>query len=131
MIIGGDFNTHSHAWLPQGIPPSLWAVEIEDWALTQNLVLTNPPGVPTQKGEGNQRDTTIDLIWMNTAAVLEDSFLDPIINFTESVGSNHAGLSIVYQHILESAIEPPQLTHFVINDEMSDLWSCQFLELCP
>jgi hypothetical protein len=105
-------------------------VEIEDWVLTQNLVLTNPPGIPTWKGEGNQRDTTIDLIWTNAAAVLEDSFLDPIIDFAELVGSDHAGLLIVYQHILELAIKPPQLTCFVINDEMSNLWSHRFLKLC-
>ena len=130
-IIGGDFNTHSLSWSPPGIRASPWAADVKEWALTQNLVLTNPPGEPTRKGEGNQRDTTIDLIWTNAAAVLDDAFLNPVIDFTASVGSDHAGLHVGYQHILESAIDPPQLTRFVINDEARELWSRRFLELCP
>jgi Endonuclease-reverse transcriptase len=129
-IIGGDFNTHSLARSPQGIHPSPWALEIEDWALTQNLVLTNPPGILTCKGEGIQRDTTINLIWTNAAVVLNDAFLEPTIDFAASVGLDHAGLAVMYQHILESAIECSQLTRFIINNEVRELWSCRYLELC-
>jgi hypothetical protein len=130
-IIGGDFNTHSHAWSPPGIRPSPWAADFEEWALTQNLILTSAPGVPTRRGEGNQRDTTIDLVWTNAAAVLNDTFTDPVVDFTASVGSDHAGLQVSYQHILDSAIRPPQLTRFVIDDNMRELWSRRYLDLSP
>jgi hypothetical protein len=33
-ILGGDFNTHSQTWSPPGICPSIWAEDLEDWALT-------------------------------------------------------------------------------------------------
>jgi Endonuclease-reverse transcriptase len=128
-IIGGDFNTHSLAWSPPGIRASPWAMRIEEWALTQNLVLTNPSGVPTRRGEGNQRDTVIDLIWTNAAAVLDDAFLDPVIDFMASMGSDHAGIHIAYWHILELAINPPQLTQYVINDEMREAWTERYRNL--
>ena len=48
MIIGGDFNTHSQAWSPQGIHQSPWALNLEEWAIAQALDLMNPPGVPTR-----------------------------------------------------------------------------------
>ena len=62
--------------------------------------------------------------------VLDDTFLNPVIDFTASVGSNHVGLQVGYQHILKLAIDPPQLTHFIINDEVREHWSHHFLKLC-
>jgi Endonuclease-reverse transcriptase len=61
-IIGRDFNTHSRTWSPLGIHSSSWADKLQDWVVGQNLALTSPPGIPTLRGEGNQHDTTIDLI---------------------------------------------------------------------
>jgi hypothetical protein len=46
-IVGGDFNTHTHTWSPEGIQPSLWALELEEWALSQTLTLLSPLGIPT------------------------------------------------------------------------------------
>jgi Endonuclease-reverse transcriptase len=128
-IIGGDFNTHSHTWSPPGIRASPWVVDLEEWAFSQNLFLTNHPGAPTWKGEGRQRDTTIDLIWTNGAAVLDDLFQDPIIDFAASEGSDHAGLRTTYRHIIESAIHPPaQPTRYIISDESRELWARRFIE---
>jgi hypothetical protein len=106
-IIGGDFNTHSWMWSPPNIRPSPWADKLEDWAVSQNLALTSPPGVLMCRGEGNQRDTTINLTWCNTAAILDNTFQDTTIDFSASIGSDHAGLWMAYQHVLESAIAPP------------------------
>jgi hypothetical protein len=61
-IISGDFNTHSRSWSPSGIHPSPWADKVKDWVVSQNLALTSPTGILTCRGEGNQHDTTIDLI---------------------------------------------------------------------
>jgi hypothetical protein len=106
-IIGSNFNTHSRTWSPLGIQPSSWADNLEEWAIGQNLALTSPPGSLTQKGEGNQHDTTIDLVWTNTTAILDNTFQDPIINFSASLGSDHTGLWSTYQHILKTTITPP------------------------
>jgi Endonuclease/Exonuclease/phosphatase family len=46
-IVGGDFNTHAHAWSPPGIRASPWAGEVEEWAFSQNLSLASTPGTPT------------------------------------------------------------------------------------
>ena len=46
-IVGGDFNTHAHAWSLPGIQPSPWALDLKEWALSQTLDLLSPPGVPT------------------------------------------------------------------------------------
>jgi hypothetical protein len=119
-------------WSPPGIWPSPWADDLEDWAVEQNLTLTMPPGIPTRRGEGNQRDTMIDLIWTNAAAVLEDSFQEPTINFVASLGSDHTSLWTAFQHILESAIAPPpQLSQFIIADNAHDRWIQRFLEVSP
>jgi hypothetical protein len=105
------------------------AVRIEEWALTQNLVLTNPPGVPTHRGEGNQRDTVIDLIWMNVAAVLDDAFRDPVIDFAALMGLDHTGIYVAYQYILESAINHPQLTWYIIDDKLREAWTERYCNL--
>jgi hypothetical protein len=129
-IIGRDFNTHSQSWSPPGICTSSWANRIEDWAVGQSLALALPPGIPTRRGEGNQRNTTIDLIWTNAAAILDNAFQDPIIDFPASMGSDHAGVWSTYQHILDSAINPPlQLSHFIINDDAQEQWTQRFLEV--
>jgi hypothetical protein len=91
-IAGGDFNTHSQSWSPPGICPSPWVNRVEDWAIGQSLALASPPGAPTHRGGGNQQDTTIDLIWTNATAILDDTFQEPTIDFTASMGSDHAGL---------------------------------------
>jgi endonuclease/exonuclease/phosphatase family metal-dependent hydrolase len=131
-ITGGDFNTHSQSWSPPGICPSPWANRLEDWAIGQSLALASPPGAPTHRGEGNKWDTTIDLIWTNTTVILDDAFQEPTIDFTASMGSDHAGLWITYQHILESAINPPpQQTRYIIVDDTRELWEQCFQEVSP
>jgi hypothetical protein len=122
-IVGGDFNTHAHVWSLPGIHPSPWALNLKEWALSQTLDLLSPPGVPTCRGEGCQHNITIDLVWANTAAVLDKAFQDLTINFTTSISSDHAGLWVNYQHILDSAIKHnPHLTSFLIKDEAKDTW---------
>jgi hypothetical protein len=63
---------------------------------------------------------------------LDDTFQDLVIDFTASVGSDHAGIWTTYQHILESAIDPPpQLSRFIIDDDACEKWTQQFLEVSP
>ena len=42
-VIGGDFNTHARAWSPPEICQLTWAVDLEEWAISQALDLINPP----------------------------------------------------------------------------------------
>ena len=69
---------------------------MEEWAISQALDLLNPPGVPTCRGDRHQHDTTIDLIWINEAAALEDSFHDLDICFASSLGSDHAAITLTF-----------------------------------
>jgi hypothetical protein len=48
------------------------------------------------------------------------------------MGSDHAGVWSTYQHILESAVNPPpQLSHFIIANDARERWIQQFLEVSP
>jgi hypothetical protein len=42
IVVGGNFNTHTHTWSLAGIQPSPWALDLEEWALSQTLALLNP-----------------------------------------------------------------------------------------
>jgi endonuclease/exonuclease/phosphatase family metal-dependent hydrolase len=103
-IIRGDFNTHARSWLPHGTRQSPWALNIKEWAIAQNLDLMNQPGAPTRRGSPRQSDTTLNLIWTNEAAVVDDSFHDLVIDFAASLGSDHAGLWTTI-HLAHSAQE--------------------------
>ena len=72
MVIGGDFNTHARAWSLLGIYQSTWAIDIEEWEISQGLDLLNNLGIPTHQGDQRQHDTMIDLIWINKAAIQDD-----------------------------------------------------------
>jgi Endonuclease-reverse transcriptase len=128
-VVGGDFNTHAHAWSPPGIRQSRWALDFEEWALSQTLSLASPLGIATRRGEGNQQDTTIDLVWTNAVATLDETFRDLVVDFAVSIGSDHAGLRFTYHHFLASAIElSPRRTAYVINDEDKEAWLKCFME---
>jgi hypothetical protein len=73
-IVGGNFNTYLAVWSLPGIYPLPWADDLEEWAFSQMLTLASPPEIPTQRGEGNQRDTTINILWTNAVAILDNIF---------------------------------------------------------
>ena len=121
-VIGGDFNTHARTWSPPDICQSTWAADIEEWAIAQGLDLLNPPGIPTRRGDHRQRDTTIDLVWINEAAMQDDTFQDLSIDFSASLGSDHAGLWLMH-HLLQAMDQTPQnswLPPYIIQDEAKE-----------
>ena len=73
-MLAGDFNAFSLIWynmFNRPIPSSLQCksgTQIEALALAQDLSLLSPPGVPTCKGENSQRDSILDLVWVNQQA---------------------------------------------------------------
>lgn len=89
-LVVGDFNLHSLTWSPPGINPSPRAHRLEEWAAGNTLELLTAPGIPTRRGEGNQRDTTINLTWRSFSATLNDTFLGATIDWEGSLGSDHA-----------------------------------------
>ena len=75
-LVIGDFNTHSREWSPPDIPLSPWTRGIEDWADANLLTLANTPGEITRKGTDRERDSVLDLAWLNGAAVQNETFTD-------------------------------------------------------
>ena len=69
ILVVGDFNTHSPSWSPQDISQSVHAGWIEEWAAMNLLTLANIPREITQRGANHKRDSVIDLIWYNKAAI--------------------------------------------------------------
>ena len=126
-IMGGDFNTHSRTWSPHGIRQSPWALDLEEWAVSQTLDLMNPPGVPTRHGDRRQRDSTLDLIWRNEAAVLDDSFQNLDIDFASSLGSDHAAIWVTY-HLTHAPQEAPPDTRppYIIQEAAHKYWVKNF-----
>ena len=127
-VIGGDFNTHARTWSPPEVRQSTWAIDIEEWAIAQGLDMLNTPGIPTRRGDRRQQDTTIDLIWVNEAAIHDDTFQDMEIDFAASLGSDHAGLWLTH-HLLQAtdhAPPPSWLPPYMIQDTVKDAWINRF-----
>jgi len=127
-VIGGDFNTHARAWSPPDVRQSTWAIDIEEWAIAQGLDLLNTPGIPTRRGDRRQRDTTIDLIWINEAAIHDDTFQNMEIDFTASLGSDHAGLWLTHYTLQAIDHAPPHnwLPPYTIQDAAKEAWINKF-----
>ena len=89
-LLVGDFNLHSRTWSPSGWTPSHYADRVEEWLATQTFELLSAPGVPTHRGEGRARDSTLDLVWTNYAASLQHLFHGTHIDWEGSMGSDHA-----------------------------------------
>ena len=102
----GDFNCHSPKWSPPGFPRSPTSNRIEEWAAGNGLELLTTPGVPTRRGEGGQRDSTIDLTWRNFVASLHNTFQHTTPDWEGSVGSDHALIQTLA--ITECDARPPR-----------------------
>jgi len=96
-LVVGDFNTHSPTWSPLDIPQSGWAGRIEEWAAINLLVLANNPGEITRRGAKHERNSVIDLAWYNEAATLNAMFSNLWIDWSGSLGSDHALVQITGQ----------------------------------
>ncbi|KAH9025146.1 hypothetical protein EDB84DRAFT_1564157 [Lactarius hengduanensis] len=91
-LLVGDFNTHSRTWSPLGWNASSGAEALERWAATNTLELLTIPGLPTRRGQAaqNQRDSVLDLVWRNFAAIVRGTFQGAMIDWPGSFGSDHA-----------------------------------------
>ena len=125
-LVTGDFNTHSRSWSPENITPSPWAERVEEWAVSNLLVLANEPGKITRRGVGHQRSSTIDLTWYNDAAVEDATFSNWVLDWEGSLGSDHA-LTRVQGSLLKPSQAPQEGTRdlgYVLDEENGAKW-CQ------
>ncbi|KAN0130578.1 hypothetical protein V8E53_011664, partial [Lactarius tabidus] len=84
-----DFNIHSPSWSAADWAQSSTAPKLEEWLATQMFSMLMQPTVPTHKGENSARDSTIDLVWINFAASIQNSFQGTQIDWEGSMGSDH------------------------------------------
>jgi Reverse transcriptase (RNA-dependent DNA polymerase)/Endonuclease-reverse transcriptase len=126
-IVAGDFNTHNRAWsLPQATP-SRWADRLDTWVEDNDLFLLNPPHVATWHGREDQRPSILDLVFINSAAVVSDQVSDVSVSFEASLGSDHAGLSLFWSPVTALPDLPPStLPGFAIEDDLQASWSKAF-----
>jgi hypothetical protein len=106
-LVGGDFNTHGPSWSLPGTSLSPWASSLEDWFEDNELVPWNPPDVATWQGRPDQCPSILDLLLLNTPAILSERFSEVSISFSASLGSDHALLLLCW--CLTSQL-PPLLT---------------------
>ena len=127
-LVTGDFNTHSRTWSPEGIKPSSWAEKVEEWAVSNLLVLANEPGKITRKGAGHERSSTIDLTWYNDAAVEDATFSNWALDWAGSLGSDHALTRV--QGSIERPPQPPlddgTELGYVLDEGKGTEWQRQF-----
>ena len=123
----GDFNMHSSTWSFLGATVSSWASPLEDWFEDSDLSLVNPTGLAMCRGEARQRDSIIDLALLNDLALCTGRFSAISVSFLDSLGSDHAALSINWSPPFEPLpYVPTLLPGFVIDDSLVASWTKDF-----
>ena len=126
----GNFNTHFPRWSPLNVLHSHWATNVEEWAVSNLLTLANTPGTITCRGASHERDSTIDLMWFNKAAVLAANFSNLKIDWEGSLGLDYALLKVkgqAHNNIADLLKESP--CRFVIDPEKHEVWVVSFCNL--
>jgi len=126
----GDFNMHSSTWSFPGATVSSWASPLEDWFEESDLLLVNPTGLATCRGEAQQRDSIINLALLNNSALCTGRFFPVSVSFLDSLGSDHAALTINWSPPYEPLpYVPTLLPGFVIDDSLVTSWTKDFASL--
>jgi hypothetical protein len=89
-LLTGDFNLHSCTWSPPDWAPSHAADRVEEWLAGQTFSLLSAPGIPTHRGENSGCNSMLDLVWHNLASEAQSTFQGAHIDWTGSLGSDHA-----------------------------------------
>jgi hypothetical protein len=126
-LVAGDFNTHGAGWSLPGATASSWAQALDDWFEDNELSLWNPSGVATWLGREDQRPSVLDLVLLNSPALMSGLFSDASVSFEESLGSDHAAMVVFWtpSHTLPST-PPSPLPGFAVEDDMQASWSLAF-----
>jgi Endonuclease-reverse transcriptase len=125
ILLAGDFNTHSNTWSPGGKRTSPWAASLEGWLDDHGFISTVPDGSISRRSS-TSLPSLIDFIFVNKAFLEVPSFpASCSVSFNDSVGSDHAGLSIS----LPFALTPPRLHRppsWKVDPNLKDTWISQF-----
>ena len=125
-ILVGDFNTHSPSWSTPGWHKSQQADRLEMWLASQTFNLLSEPGKPTRRGTAaaNERDSVLDLMWVNMAAENTLYFALPEIDWPGSMGSDHALLRCTTYPNSQIPWNPKEeVTGYKLDDGMTEEWT--------
>ena len=104
---------------------------MDDRFESNELLLCNPLGVPTWLGRKDQHPSVLNLSLLNAPAIASNQFSDTSVSFEQSLGSDHAALSLLWT--LLHALPPlPRLTlpGFAIEDDLKESW-CKAFKAIP
>ena len=133
-LLVGDFNLHSRTWSPMDWTPSHNTDQVEEWLATQTFTLLSVPGIPTHRGEGGARDSTLDLVWCNFAASIQNTFIGAQVDRKGSVGSDHALICMTASTPLKVKRRQEDRTNCFDTDISTEdwkLWSNILCQLLP
>jgi len=130
-LVVGDFNMHSSTWSLPGAMVSSWATPLKEWFEESDLLLANPTGMATRKGtcsdNRTERDSVLDLFLLNDSAFATGCFSPMTISFDDSLGSDHAALSIFWSPPFKpTTYSPTILPGFILDDSLKDSWIKDF-----
>ena len=123
-LIAGDLNTHSRTWSPPTATISPWAQSVDHWIVDNDFQLISETDNPTWRSHSNPRLTSIiDVMLLNTPAVVSDQFSTTLSSFADSYGSDHAALSVSWTPLTAvPAFKPLPLPGFKLDDSLKDTW---------
>ena len=123
-LIGGDLNTHSRTWSLPTATLSPWAQSVDHWVVEHDFQLVSETDNPTWRSHSHPNHySVIDVLLLNTAAVISDQFSTSATSFDDSFGSDHAALSISWTPISAiPAYTPQPLPGFKIDDGLCEPW---------
>ena len=121
-LVIGDFNLHSRTWSLPDTPRSPQATQLEVWAATNLLTLANNPGEVTRRGADQERDSVIDLAWYNDAAIQNTTFAGLEVDWTGSLGSDHAMLRVTAHPFEVAAPYPGEDLGYVVDPDYEEEW---------
>ena len=130
-LVVGDFNTHSSTWSLPGVTVLSWAAPLEEWFEKSDLSLVNPTGAAMRKGTHSktrtERDSVLGLFLLNDSALATSCFSPMSISFDDSMGSDHATLSIFWSPPFEPVTYSPSiLLGFIIDNSLQNSWIKDF-----
>ncbi|PPQ76465.1 hypothetical protein CVT25_000729, partial [Psilocybe cyanescens] len=129
-IITGDFNLHHDLW--SRVNTTMSNVEmtesIVDWLSEKGFLLLNEKGQTTHPARhSDERDSVIDLSFINGPASVNDTFKDWCIDPTLSHDSDHFGIKFTIDHG-RKIIDNPCGLKYNIKNTNRDEWTKAFAE---
>jgi len=124
------FDSTQPRWLATTQPPTAVIGDRASDPLSISLAEPDPP-TRRYQGESNQCDSIIDLALLNDTALCTGRFSPISISFHDSLGSDHAILTVYRSPPYEPLPYVPSiLLGFVLNHSLMDSWS-KDLSLLP